>query len=120
MYYELLAIARITDPANVSKEATRIASTVGRLILNNRGVIREITSIGAKPLPRIMKKEQERHFQGYHFLIGFDSSGGVQSQLLRTLRNDPRVLRAIIKKHDITSAMNPGNSVHQALNSIPK
>ena len=69
MYYELFAIARITDPLNSAKEATKIASTVGKLILNNRGIIRDITSLGAKPLPQIISKEQERHFQGYHFII---------------------------------------------------
>ena len=48
MYYELFAIARITDPLNTAKEATKIASTVGKLILNNRGIIRDITSLGSK------------------------------------------------------------------------
>lgn len=118
MYYELFAIARITDPVKTSKEAVKIASTIGKLILNNRGVIRDITSLGARPLPKIMSKEQERHFQGYHFLMGFDVSANVQAQLLRTLRSDPRILRANIMKHDMTIKLNTGTSVQQALNSI--
>ncbi|KAM9899910.1 hypothetical protein OXX69_009289, partial [Metschnikowia pulcherrima] len=65
MFYELFAIARIQDPIHVNKEAVKIASTVGKLILNNRGVIRQITSLGPKPLPKIISKDQERHFQGY-------------------------------------------------------
>ena len=115
MYYELFAIARITDPLPVTKEATKIASTVGKLILNNRGIIRDITSLGAKPLPKIISKEQERHFQGYHFLMGFDSSSKVQAQLLRTLRKDPRILRASIIKHDLRKSWNPGTSIDQTL-----
>lgn len=115
MYYELFAIARITDPLHVTKEATKIASTVGKLILNNRGIIRDITSLGAKPLPKIISKEQERHFQGYHFLMGFDSSSKVQAQLLRTLRKDPRILRASIIKHDLRKSLNPGTSIDQTL-----
>ncbi|CAK9435301.1 mitochondrial 37S ribosomal protein bS6m [Lodderomyces beijingensis] len=115
MYYELFAIARITDPLHVTKEATKIASTVGKLILNNRGVIRDITSLGARPLPKIVSREQERHFQGYNFIIGFDSSSNVQAQLLRTLRKDPRILRASMKKHDLTKSLNPGTSLEQAL-----
>ena len=118
MYYELFAIARITDPVKTSKEAVKIASTIGKLILNNRGVIRDITSLGARPLPKIMSKEQERHFQGYHFLMGFDVSANVQAQLLRTLRSDPRILTANIMKHDMTKKLNTGTSVQQALNSI--
>lgn len=115
MYYELFAIARITDPLNTAKEATKVASTVGKLILNNRGIIRDITSLGAKPLPQIISKEQERHFQGYHFIIGFDSSPNVQTQLLRTLRRDPRILRSSIMKHDLTHNLNPGTTIEQAL-----
>lgn len=116
MHYELFAIARITDPAKTSQEATKIASTIGKMILNNRGVIREITSMGARPLPKIMSKEQERHFQGYHFLMNFDVLSKVQAQLLRTLRSDPRILRANILKHDMTKTLNTGSSLAQALN----
>ncbi|EMG46294.1 MRP17 37S ribosomal protein MRP17 [Candida maltosa Xu316] len=115
MYYELFAIARVSDPLNVAKEAKKIASTVGKLILNNRGVIRDITSLGAKPLPEIISKEQERHFQGYSFIMGFDCSSRVQEQLLRTLRGDPRILRSSIMKHDLKKTFNPGSSIEQAL-----
>ncbi|EER30809.1 mitochondrial 40S ribosomal protein MRP17 [Candida tropicalis MYA-3404] len=120
MYYELFAIARITDPLNVSREASKIASTVGKLILNNRGVIRDISSLGARPLPKIISKEQERHFQGYHFIMGFDCSPNVQTQLLRTLRRDPRILRSSIMKHDLTKNLNPGTSIEQALSATSK
>lgn len=114
MYYELLAIARINDGINKHKEAMKIASTVGKLILNNRGVIRDITSIGAKVLPKIMSKNQERHFEGYHFLMGFDVSSPVQQELLRTLRRDPRILRANIIKRDIHKNLNPGATFAEA------
>ncbi|EDK45526.1 30S ribosomal protein S6 [Acetobacter pasteurianus] len=117
MHYELFAIARITDPIIHNKEAKKIASTVGKLILNNRGVIRSITSMGVKPLPKIISKDQERHFRGYNFFINFDSSSKVQEQLLRTLMSDPRVLRANIKKIDMSRSLNPGSSVEQAVNA---
>lgn len=116
MYYELFAIARITDPVKTSKEATKIVLTIGKLILANRGIIRDITSIGAKPLPKIVSKEQERHFQGFHFLMGFDVSSNVQAQLLRTLRSDPRILRASIVKRDLSKDLNPGLTVQAAIN----
>ncbi|EGW31939.1 mitochondrial ribosomal protein [Spathaspora passalidarum NRRL Y-27907] len=120
MYYELFAIARITDPINKSRDAKRIATTVGRLILANRGVVRDIISIGDRPLPKIISKDHERHFQGYQFTMGFDCSSNVQEQLLRTLRQDPRILRANIMKHDLKSKLNPGNSMQQALDSVAK
>lgn len=115
MYYELFAIARIRDPLKTSREASKIASTIGRLILNNRGVIREIVSLGPKPLPKIISKDQERHFQGYHFVMGFDSSSAVQQELLRTLKRDPRILRASITKNDMSKKLSNTNSVQRAL-----
>ncbi|KAG7195856.1 mitochondrial ribosomal small subunit component [Scheffersomyces spartinae] len=120
MYYELVAIARIADPLKSNFEAVKIALTVGRLILNNRGIIRDITSLGPRPLHKIISKEQERHYQGFHFMMGFDSSLTVQQELLRTLRRDPRILRCSIIKRDITEKLSPGTSFEQALNSLPK
>lgn len=119
MYYELFAIARISDPLLASKEASKIASTVGKLILNNRGVIRDITSLGPKPLPKIMSKEQERHFQGYHFIMGFDSSPAVQHELLRTLRRDPRILRSTIIKNDMNKKLNVGTTFQRVFEHVP-
>lgn len=118
MYYELFAIARIQDPVHVNKEASKIASTIGKLILNNRGVIRHITSLGPKPLPKIMTKDHERHFQGSQFMIGFDSSSAVQQELLRTLRRDPRILRSSIIKNDMTKKLNPGSTFDRAFSSL--
>lgn len=120
MYYELLAISRILDPQQMAKEAKKIVSTIGKLILNNRGVIRDVTSMGPRVLPKVISKDQERHFQGYHFLMGFDVSSSVQQELLRTLRRDPRVLRANIIRHDLTNKLSPGTSYQRAYNSIPK
>lgn len=120
MLYELFAISRISDPLKTNKEATKIASTIGKLILNNRGIIRDITSLGAKNLPKIISKDQERHFQGYHFLMSFDVSSNVQAELLRTLRRDPRILRCNIIKHDLSEKLNAKPSFETALNSIPK
>lgn len=114
MYYELMAIARITDGIHKHKEAVKIANTVGKLILNNRGIIRDITSIGPKVLPKIISKNQERHFEGYQFLMGFDVSANVQQELLRTLRKDPRILRANIFKQNTHKTLDAGTSFEQA------
>ena len=120
MYYELMAISRISDPLKSNKEASRIASTIGRLILNNRGIIRDITSLGPRYLPKIVSKDQERHFKGYHFILGFDVSTNVQQELLRTLRRDPRILRANIIKQDMDKKLDVGTSFQRAYNSTPK
>lgn len=63
MYYELFAIARITDPLNTAKEATKIASTVGKLILNNRGIIRDITSLEPNHYPKSYQKNKKDIFK---------------------------------------------------------
>lgn len=119
MYYELFAIARIQDPLAVNKEAVKIALTLGKLILNNRGVVRHITSLGPRTLPKIMSKDQERHFQGYHFMMGFDVSAAVQQELLRTVRRDPRILRLSIVKNDMAKRLDVGSSFDRAFAPAP-
>jgi small subunit ribosomal protein S6 len=98
MLYELVATARISDTLRHTLEAREVASTIGRLIIQNRGVVRKIQGLGKEELPKILSKDQERHFQGHRFLMLFDSSTAVQSEILRTLKSDPRVLRSLIVK----------------------
>ncbi|AAS50773.1 ABR003Wp [Eremothecium gossypii ATCC 10895] len=122
MLYELVSIARVTNPLAVHAEAKQLATTIGKLVIENRGVVRKIIPIGNKLLPRIQKKDQERHFQGYHFLMLFDSSAPVQSEILRTLRSDPRVLRASIMKVDTSKKLDAVSSLERAAGygSIPE
>lgn len=118
MYYELFAITRIHDPVAMSREASKVASTVGKLILNNRGLVRNITSLGPRPLPKIMTKDREQHFQGFHFVMGFDSSSAVQQELVRTLRRDPRILRCSVVKIDLAKKLNASTSYEKVFNSV--
>ena len=118
MYYELFAITRIHDPVAMNKEATKVASTIGKLILNNRGLVRNITSLGPRSLPKIMTKDREQHFQGFHFVMGFDSSSAVQQELFRTLRRDPRILRCSIIKVDLNKKLNAPTSYEKVFNSV--
>ncbi len=95
-----------------------MASTIGKLVIKNNGVVREIVSLGAKPLPKLMKKANERHFQGSHFLMLFDSSSAVQREILRSLKNDPRVIRSNLIRVDNSKTLNPGSSVSRILSSL--
>ena len=52
--------------------------------------------------------------------MGFDVSSNVQQELLRTLRRDPRVLRANIIKEDMSRKLNTGTSFERAFSSTPK
>ena len=96
MLYELVSVVRGSNPLAANAEAKELATTIGRLIIQNRGVVRKIVPMGSKLLPKIIKKDQEQHFQGYHFQMLFDSSAPVQSEILRTLKKDPRVIRSNI------------------------
>lgn len=118
MFYELFAIARVADPLNTKKDAVRLVSTIGKMILNNRGIIKDIKNLGVKPLYKIIKKNNEKNFQGFHFLIGFYASASVQSQLLNILKKDPRIISAGIKKHDIKKNLTPDLSYINALNLL--
>lgn len=91
----------------------RVATTLGRLIIQNRGVVRKIQSMGNETLPKIMRKDQERHFQGHRFLMLFDSSAPVQSEILRTLKADPRIIRSYMQKVSDKN-LDPGSSLDRA------
>lgn len=114
MLYELISVVRVLNPMVANKEAKELATTIGKLIINNRGVVRRITPMGNMMLPKLMKKDQEQHFQGYHFLMLFDSSVAVQSEILRTLKNDPRVIRSSIVKVDTSKQLDIASSLEKA------
>ncbi|EDO19516.1 hypothetical protein Kpol_1018p47 [Vanderwaltozyma polyspora DSM 70294] len=114
MLYELIGIVRVMNPVVANKEAKELATTIGKLIINNRGVVRKISPMGTSPLPKIIKKDEEQHFQGYQFMMLFDASVGVQSEILRTLKNDPRVIRSSIIKVDTTKELDVAPSIDRA------
>lgn len=117
MLYELVATARVANPNFHFLEAKEVASTIGRLIIQNRGVVRKVQSLGRADLPKIISKDQERHFQGHRFLMLFDSSTSVQSEILRTLKADPRVLRSLIVKVNDKRLANSTSLNRQEVNS---
>lgn len=114
MLYELVGIVRVMNPLAANAEAKDLATTIGKLVIQNRGVVRRILPLGNKLLPKIMKKDQERHFQGYHFLMMFDSSASVQSEILRTLKNDPRVIRSSVVKMNTGKQLDVASSIERA------
>lgn len=118
MLYELIAISRVSNPVHVHTEAKALASTIGKLVINNKGVVREVVSLGFRPLPKIMTKAGEQHFQGSQFLMLFDSSSAVQREIIRSLKNDPRVIRVNILKVDDKVNLNPGSSYTRALQAM--
>ncbi|KAL3241076.1 mitochondrial 37S ribosomal protein bS6m [Nakaseomyces bracarensis] len=115
MLYELVAMVRILQPKhNMQQEAKELATTIGRMIIENRGVVRKIMPMGKSMLPRVVTKDQERHFQGYQFMMLFDSSIPVQSQILRTLKKDPRVIRSSIIKVNMDKELTALSSLEKS------
>ncbi|CAN6659051.1 small ribosomal subunit protein bS6m [Trichomonascus vanleenenianus] len=95
MLYEVVGIVRY---AAHNADVMEVCRHVGKLIVNNRGVIREINNMQLRPLPKIVNKDRQSHILGHHFSMKFDSSAGVQREVVRALRNDPRVLRCLLVK----------------------
>ncbi|CDO95960.1 unnamed protein product [Kluyveromyces dobzhanskii CBS 2104] len=118
MLYELVSIVRVSNPLAANAEAKELATTIGKLIIQNRGVVRKIVPMGNKLLPKIIKKDQEQHFQGYHFLMLFDSSAPVQSEILRTLKKDPRVIRSNIIKLNMHKKLDIPTSFERATGNL--
>lgn len=118
MLYELIGIVRINNHLHRSLETKELVGTIGKLIIQNRGVVRDIVNMGERQLPQIMRKDQERHFRGFHFMMLFDASSGVQNEILRTLKKDPRVIRSSIVKVNTKRSLDVAASLDRA-NNIP-
>lgn len=114
MLYELVGIVRMLNSTVPPTEAKDLLTTIGKMIINNRGVIRSITPVGKEQLSTIIRKDQEQHFVGYRFTMLFDSSAAVQSEILRTLKRDPRVIRSFIAKLDTSKALDVAPSIDKA------
>lgn len=97
MLYELVGIARVPT-TNHLHDAVGVVRHVGKMLLSNRGVIRDLDNWGIRYLPGIWNKNRESHILGAHFYVKFDASPAVQREILRTLRSDPRMLRSTIVK----------------------
>uniref|UniRef100_A0A060T8C3 ARAD1C35706p n=1 Tax=Blastobotrys adeninivorans TaxID=409370 RepID=A0A060T8C3_BLAAD len=98
MLYEMVAIARYAGVKGVD-DAREVCRLVGKMVVNNRGVVRNIQNWGLRPLPKIVNKDRQSHIVGAHFYMKFDSSPAVQREVLRSLRSDPRIVRSMIVKN---------------------
>ncbi|KAI9159022.1 NADH dehydrogenase-like protein [Paramyrothecium foliicola] len=73
---------------------SRIASTVGTLVLRNGGVIRGLNNWGVFSLAKPVSVHQMRHTHGHYFVMRYDSSTKVHETLRSTLSLEPRMIRA--------------------------
>ncbi|KAJ5301482.1 hypothetical protein PENANT_c009G05424 [Penicillium antarcticum] len=94
MLYELIAIVR---PGSLN-EVREIARNAGAQVIRSGGVVRGFTNWGSFRLPRVTTKHQARYSEGHHFIMRFDSSGTVQSNVRRTLGLDPRMINFSVVK----------------------
>ncbi|KAJ6091411.1 hypothetical protein PENARI_c003G04035 [Penicillium arizonense] len=94
MLYELIAIVR---PGSLN-EVREIARNAGAQVIRSGGVVRGFTNWGAFRLPRVTTKHQARYSEGHHFIMRFDASGTVQSNVRRTLGLDPRMINFSVVK----------------------
>ncbi|VVT50530.1 mitochondrial 37S ribosomal protein bS6m [Magnusiomyces paraingens] len=98
MLYEIVGIARAVGKETATKETIEVLKTIGKQIIDNRGVVRDIKSWGIRPLPKIMKKHGDSYLYGSFFYLKFDASPGVQSEISRILRVDRRMIRSTVVK----------------------
>ncbi|KOS20999.1 37S ribosomal protein MRP17 [Escovopsis weberi] len=70
-----------------------IAVTVGSLVLRNGGVIRGLSNWGVFALPKPVSVHQMKHTHGHYFVMRYDASAQVHSDVRTTLRFEPRMIR---------------------------
>ncbi|KAL8661322.1 MAG: hypothetical protein Q9202_005687 [Teloschistes flavicans] len=94
MLYEMIAVVR---PNNIA-EVKEIAHKAGTLLLQNGGVIRSLTNWGPFLLTKPVKKHQQKHDSGHHFIMRFDASPEVQAAMRKAIAIDPRMIRCGVVK----------------------
>lgn len=104
MLYELRAIIRTPKLFGQKRhaDAKAFCENLGKLILNNRGVVRQIENNGLLQLQNLVRKHGEYFFEGYKVTLLYDCSPVVQQQIKANLRNDPRVLSCKEFSHNVT------------------
>ena len=65
------------------------------MILRQGGVIRDISNWGVFHLPRAVSLNQTRYSKGHYFVLRYDAGIRTHQDVTRTLRVDPRVIRAV-------------------------
>ncbi|KAJ3479584.1 hypothetical protein NLG97_g8287 [Lecanicillium saksenae] len=90
MLYELIAIVR---PGNLT-EVKEIATTVGSTILRNGGVVRGLANWGVFSLPKPISVHQMKHHHGHYFVMRYDASSKLHSEIRNVMRLEPRMIRA--------------------------
>ncbi|KAK5773559.1 mitochondrial 37S ribosomal protein bS6m MRP17 PWA37_003023 [Arxiozyma heterogenica] len=120
MLYELMGIVRVTNTLQGPVEAKELLTSIGKTILSNRGLIRSIIPIGIEQFSSVLKKNQTKYYRGYRFVMLFDSSVGVQSEINRILKKDPRLIRSSIVKINTKRNLDIASSLDriQSYNSI--
>lgn len=79
-------------------QAFSIARSTGSHILQNTGTIRSLTNMGIFDLPRPTVKHQTQHHKGHYFVLTFDSSAAVQTEIRRQLSLNPHMIRFSVVK----------------------
>ncbi|EPY49706.1 ribosomal protein subunit Mrp17 [Schizosaccharomyces cryophilus OY26] len=102
--YELFCITRPAINAtrtSAPTSAINVARNCGKAVLDSKGVVVDIESMGLKELAKPVKKLNNKHNFGYWWSMSFYSSPTVQQELQRILRLEPTVLRyTFLKKSD--------------------
>jgi small subunit ribosomal protein S6 len=105
---------------NVKANRHSICRNTSLHILRNHGVIRSITNWGQFDLPRPTTKHQTQHHTGHYFIVQFDGSVSVQSEVRRTLSLDPRMIRfSVVKLGDKLATPKGIDSIENVGDAIP-
>ncbi|GMM40174.1 hypothetical protein FOG51_00547 [Hanseniaspora uvarum] len=104
MLYELRAILRTPKLLGQKRhaDAKAFCENLGKLVLNNRGVVRKIENNGLFQFQNLIRKHGEYFFEGYKVTLLYDCSPIVQQQIKTNLSTDPRVISCKEFSHNLT------------------
>lgn len=103
MLYELRAIIRTPKLLGQKRhlDAKAFCENLGKLVLNNRGVVRKIENNGLMQFQNLIRKHGEYFFEGFKVTLLYDCSPIVQEQIQKNLSSDPRVISCKEFSHNL-------------------
>ncbi|KAJ1915883.1 hypothetical protein IWQ60_008296 [Tieghemiomyces parasiticus] len=95
--YELLCISSRNIATANARDLVKMSALT---VLDRGGVVRGFTNFGIRVLPHRIKRHQQYFEEGRYWLMHFDCNPLVLTELTKSLRLDPRVLRHNVLKLD--------------------
>lgn len=98
---------------STSQTAVGVLSKYGRLVLGESGIVRSIDNLGTRKLAYPIFAHQKKNLSGDYFVMRFDAPPTLVQEIDRQLRIDERIIRHLMVKDSVGSALRSASGVKE-------